>query len=105
MLTAQLDELLYYRTRQIRYTGPPMPPDPYEMGWKDTSTRIRNDYPHHREIRRLHGPLCVALPYLEHEDNEMMRGPIKSCHGLRGRPDSVSLGTGLISWTQSREGL
>ena len=30
------DEPLYFRTRQIRYTGPVIPPDPYELGWKDT---------------------------------------------------------------------
>jgi spore coat protein A len=26
----------YLRKRELKFTGPPVPPDPNEMGWKDT---------------------------------------------------------------------
>ncbi len=68
------DEPLYFRTRQIRYTGPVVPPDPYEQGWKDT---IRA---HSKMITRIivrfegyTGRYVWHCHVLEHEDNEMMR--------------------------------
>jgi spore coat protein A, manganese oxidase len=68
------DEPLYFKTRQIRYTGPVVPPDPYEMGWKDT---IRA---HSKMITRIivrfegyTGRYVWHCHILEHEDNEMMR--------------------------------
>ena len=68
------DEPLYYRTRQIRYTGPVSPPEPYEVGWKDT---IRA---HSKMITRIivrfegyTGRYVWHCHVLEHEDNEMMR--------------------------------
>ncbi len=71
------DEPLYFRTRQIRYTGPLMPPDPYEAGWKDTIrahskmiTRIIARVSEGYVGRYVRAPLATVL---EHEDNEMMR--------------------------------
>ncbi len=68
------DEPLYFRTRQVRYTGAAMPPDPYEAGWKDT---IRA---HSKMITRIIvrfegyvGRYVWHCHVLEHEDNEMMR--------------------------------
>jgi spore coat protein A len=68
------DELLYFRTRQIRYTGPVEPPEPHEAGWKDT---IRA---HSKTITRIivkfegyTGRYVWHCHVLEHEDNEMMR--------------------------------
>jgi len=64
----------YLRKREMKFTGPPVPPDANEMGWKDTVraepgmvTRIivRFDgYP---------GRYVWHCHILEHEDNEMMR--------------------------------
>jgi spore coat protein A len=68
------DEPLYYATRRIRHTGPVMPPDPYEAGWKDT---VRA---HSKMITRIivrfegyTGRYVWHCHVLEHEDNEMMR--------------------------------
>jgi spore coat protein A len=68
------DELLYYRTGQIRYTGPALPPDPYERGWKDTARA------HSKTVTRIivkfegyTGRYVWHCHVLEHEDNEMMR--------------------------------
>jgi spore coat protein A len=68
------DEPLYFRTRQIRYTGPVVSPDPYEVGWKDT---IRA---HSKMITQIIvrfegyvGRYVWHCHVLEHEDNEMMR--------------------------------
>lgn len=68
-------ETFGYLTRgQLRFTGPPIPPDPAEAGWKDTVraepgmvTRI---------IARFEGYAGRYVWHchiLEHEDNEMMR--------------------------------
>jgi spore coat protein A len=64
----------YLSKQQIRFTGPPVPPDPAEAGWKDTVraepgmvTRIIarfEGYP---------GRYVWHCHILEHEDNEMMR--------------------------------
>ena len=70
----KFDELLYYRTRQIRFTGPVEPPDPHERGWKDT---VRA---HSLMITRFivkfegyAGRYVWHCHLLEHEDNDMMR--------------------------------
>jgi spore coat protein A len=66
--------LRYLQKRTLIYTGPPLPPDPNELGWKDTVraesamvTRIIvkfDGYP---------GRYVWHCHILEHEDNEMMR--------------------------------
>jgi spore coat protein A len=66
--------LRYLQKRTLIYTGPPLPPDPNERGWKDTVraesamvTRIIvkfDGYP---------GRYVWHCHILEHEDNEMMR--------------------------------
>jgi spore coat protein A len=68
------DEPLFFRTRQIRYTGPVVAPEPHEAGWKDT---IRA---HSKMITRIivrfegyTGRYVWHCHVLEHEDNEMMR--------------------------------
>jgi spore coat protein A, manganese oxidase len=68
------DEPLFYAARRIRFTGPAVPPDPYEAGWKDT---IRA---HSKMITRIIvrfegyvGRYVWHCHILEHEDNEMMR--------------------------------
>ncbi len=70
----KFDELHYYRTREIRYTGPVEPPDPHERGWKDT---VRA---HSLMITRIvvrfegyTGRYVWHCHLLEHEDNDMMR--------------------------------
>jgi spore coat protein A len=70
----KFDELTYYRTREIRFTGPEEPPDPHERGWKDTvrahSLMIT------RFIVRFEGYAGRYVWHchlLEHEDNDMMR--------------------------------
>jgi spore coat protein A len=64
----------YLRKRELKFTGPPVPPGPNEMGWKDTVraepgmvTRIivRFDGYTGRYVWHCH--------ILEHGDNEMMR--------------------------------
>jgi len=64
----------YLRKRELKFTGPPVPPEANEMGWKDTVraepgmvTRIivRFDGYVGRYVWHCH--------ILEHEDNEMMR--------------------------------
>jgi spore coat protein A len=64
----------YLTRQQLRFSGPPVPPDPTEAGWKDTVraepgmvTRI---------IARFEGYAGRYVWHchiLEHEDNEMMR--------------------------------
>ena len=68
------DEPMYYSRRQLRYTSPPEPPEPFEAGWKDT---IRA---HSKMITRIivkfegyAGRYVWHCHVLEHEDNEMMR--------------------------------
>ena len=68
------DFVAYANTGELRYTGPVVPPDPQEAGWKDTVqahpgmvTRI---------IVRFEGYVGRYVWHchvLEHEDNEMMR--------------------------------
>lgn len=68
------DTFQYITAGEVRYTGPPVPPEPAESGWKDTvradpqaATRIIvrfEGYP---------GRYVWHCHILEHEDNEMMR--------------------------------
>ena len=68
------DAFAYMTSGELRYTGPAVPPEPYESGWKDTVqahpgmvTRI---------IIRFEGYVGRYVWHchvLEHEDNEMMR--------------------------------
>jgi spore coat protein A, manganese oxidase len=68
-------ETFGYLTRQnLRFTGPPVPPDPEEAGWKDTVraepgmvTRII------ARFEGFSGRYVWHCHILEHEDNEMMR--------------------------------
>jgi spore coat protein A len=68
------DLFAYNATRELKYTGPAIPPEPGEAGWKDT---VRTD-PRTvtRIIVRFEGFLGRYVWHchlLEHEDNEMMR--------------------------------
>jgi spore coat protein A len=68
------DQAIFQDEKRVVYTGPSVPPDPNEMGWKDTVpahpgmvTRIIakfEGYP---------GRYVWHCHILEHEDNEMMR--------------------------------
>jgi spore coat protein A, manganese oxidase len=64
----------YLRKRELKFTGPPVPPDPNEMGWKDTVraepgmvTRIIVRFEGYA------GRYVWHCHILEHGDNEMMR--------------------------------
>jgi spore coat protein A, manganese oxidase len=64
----------YLSQQKIRFTGPPIPPDPTEAGWKDTVraepgmiTRIVVRFEGYS------GRYVWHCHILEHEDNEMMR--------------------------------
>lgn len=72
--TPVLDTTTYMGTRQFKFMGPRIPPDPSEAGWKDTMRA------HPRMVTRIIVPF-EGFPgryvwhchILEHEDNEMMR--------------------------------
>jgi spore coat protein A, manganese oxidase len=65
---------LFQTKRELRFIGPPEPPDPNEAGWKDTVQA------HSKMVTRIIVPF-EGFPgryvwhchILEHEDNEMMR--------------------------------
>lgn len=68
------NELQFFRTRELSYTGAAEPPEPWETGWKDT---IRA---HSKMVTRIivrfagyPGRYVWHCHVLEHEDNEMMR--------------------------------
>ncbi len=68
------DQTLYRYKKTLRYTGPAMPPEPGEAGWKDTVradpgmvTRIIIHFSGYT------GRYVWHCHILEHEDNEMMR--------------------------------
>jgi spore coat protein A, manganese oxidase len=70
----RFDAFDYMTAGKLRYTSPPMPPDPNELGWKDT-VRVNS-----KTVTRIIVPFSgYAGRYvwhchiLEHEDNEMMR--------------------------------
>jgi len=61
-------------TGKIVYTGPPEPPDPNEVGWKDVIRALPNYVT--RVIAKFEGftgKYVWHCHILEHEDNEMMR--------------------------------
>jgi len=68
------NEAWYFRTGELRFSGPAEPPEPYERGWKDTVRAHSNTVT--RFIVKFEGYAgryvwhCHAL---EHEDNDMMR--------------------------------
>jgi spore coat protein A len=68
------DVSAYWTTSQLKFFGPPVPPDPSEAGWKDT---VRADPAMvTRIIVRFEGYVGRYVWHchvLEHEDNEMMR--------------------------------
>jgi len=68
------DVAAYWATGQVKYTGPAIPPEPGEAGWKDT---VRADPGMvTRIIARFEGftgRYVWHCHILEHEDNEMMR--------------------------------
>ncbi len=70
----RFDFEVYKRTGKLVYTGPPIPPEPHEAGWKDTVradvllvTRIIAKFEGYK------GRYVWHCHVLEHEDNEMMR--------------------------------
>ncbi|HEX4037494.1 MAG TPA: multicopper oxidase domain-containing protein [Acidobacteriaceae bacterium] len=69
-----IDTFGYYAKRKLRFTGPAVPPEPFESGWKDTAradpgmvTRIIVPFEGYT------GRYVWHCHILEHEDNEMMR--------------------------------
>ena len=68
------DVSTYWATGQMKFFGPPIPPEPGEAGWKDT---VRADPGMvTRIIARFEGftgRYVWHCHILEHEDNEMMR--------------------------------
>jgi spore coat protein A, manganese oxidase len=61
-------------TGRMKFTGPPVPPEPHEMGWKDTVRAHASMVT--RFIVRFEGykgRYVWHCHILEHEDNEMMR--------------------------------
>jgi spore coat protein A len=70
----RFDAFQYMTQNTLRYVGPAMPPDPNEMGWKDT-VRVNA-----KTVTRIIVPFSGYVGryvwhchILEHEDNEMMR--------------------------------
>jgi spore coat protein A len=70
----KFNELIYWRTGQLTYTGDAEAPEPFEDGWKDT---VRA---HSLMVTRIivrfegyTGRYVWHCHLLEHEDNEMMR--------------------------------
>jgi len=68
------NEAWYFRTRELRFSGPAELPEPYERGWKDTVrahasmlTRIIVKFEGYK------GRYVWHCHVLEHEDNDMMR--------------------------------
>jgi spore coat protein A, manganese oxidase len=68
------DKLHYFVKGELKFIGPPLPPDPGEAGWKDT-VRV-----HPQMVTRIiarfegyPGRYVWHCHILEHEDNEMMR--------------------------------
>ncbi len=64
----------YMKTGKLVYTGPAIPPESHETGWKDT---VRADMVHATRIivrfEGYKGRYVWHCHVLEHEDNEMMR--------------------------------
>lgn len=70
----QIEPFAFRSKRQVKYLGPPVPPDPSEAGWKDT---VRADPGMVTRIivrfEGFAGRYVWHCHILEHEDNEMMR--------------------------------
>jgi len=68
------DRDAYMKTGTLTYTGPAIPPEAQEAGWKDT---VRTDALHATRIivrfEGYKGRYVWHCHVLEHEDNEMMR--------------------------------
>jgi spore coat protein A len=68
------DFATYKKSGTLTYTGPPIPPEAHEAGWKDT---VRTDALHATRIivrfEGYKGRYVWHCHVLEHEDNEMMR--------------------------------
>ncbi|WP_018395728.1 multicopper oxidase [Bacillus sp. 37MA] len=64
----------FQKTGNLIFTGPPIPPDPYETGLKDT---VRTPFGYVTSIIARFGPFTGRYVWhchmLEHEDHEMMR--------------------------------
>jgi spore coat protein A, manganese oxidase len=70
----RFDAFAYQTSKTLRVTGPPIPPEPSEAGWKDTVRA--NPGMVTRIIMRFEGYTGRYVWHchmLEHEDNEMMR--------------------------------
>jgi len=70
----KIENFAFLSRRELRFTGPPVPPDPDEAGWKDT-VRVHPGMLT-RIIARFEGYAGRYVWHchiLEHEDNEMMR--------------------------------
>jgi spore coat protein A, manganese oxidase len=70
----KFDAFAYQTSGTLRFTGPPVPPEPSEAGWKDTVRT--NPGMVTRIIMRFEGYTGRYVWHchmLEHEDNEMMR--------------------------------
>jgi spore coat protein A len=68
------NEAWYFRIRELRFSGPAEPPEPYERGWKDTVRAHSNTVT--RFIVKFEGYAGRYVWHchvLEHEDNDMMR--------------------------------
>ncbi len=106
----RFDAFQYMTQNTLRYVGPVMPPDPNEMGWKDTVrvnaktvTRIIVPFV---GIRR---PLCLALPHPRargQRDDAAVRGRarlaarVAACRAERSgseRRDAGELGQALLA--------
>jgi len=87
------DEEHYETTGVIMFTGPVMPPDPNEMGWKDTFRAHPGQVT--RIIARFDRPGLYVwhCHILEHEDNEMMR-PYEVVHPPKGGKKKYYAGWG-----------
>ena len=82
------DTIQYQASKTLVYTGPPVPPDLNEMGWKDT-VRANPDMVTRIIVRfeGYTGRYVWHCHILEHEDNEMMR-PFEIVPANRARKPS-----------------
>jgi spore coat protein A len=70
----RFDIFSYTSKRELKFTGPRVPPEPWELGWKDTVRAAPGMVT--RIIARFEGYTGRYVWHchiLEHEDNEMMR--------------------------------
>jgi spore coat protein A, manganese oxidase len=57
----------------VQLSGAPMPPEPWEMGFKDTVIALPGEVTRIKVKFDIHGLFVWHCHILEHEDNEMMR--------------------------------